>query len=273
MTGIYDNLRDFPFRRKGGGDLEHTLGLDRTQSLTMLALDKIVANPEQPRRYFSPAKFEELVASVRERGVLQAIRVREIKTNDTYEIIAGERRWRAAKEAGLSEIPALIVRDQAPEQAFVDALIENVVREDLNPIDRAEALARIRVHLGARSWDELAQSKRVGLSRRQIFHLLGLTSLPEQVKDDIRAGQLTEKHGRALRVLRGTPDLFERAYERIKAESLSGDDALALVKELQAGSPASSSRRTFRVTYRTDAELTKLLAAKLRQLRSEQRAS
>src|SRR6478736_5499908 len=97
-SGAFDNLRDFPIRRKAGLNLERTLGLDRTQSLMMLSIDKIVANPNQPRRYFSPAKMEELIASIRDRGILQPIRVREIKTNETYEIIAGERRWRAAKE-------------------------------------------------------------------------------------------------------------------------------------------------------------------------------
>ena len=266
---VFDNLRDFPIRRKSASDLEHTLGLDRTQSLTMLAIDKIVPNPDQPRRHFSPSKMEELVNSVRERGVLQPIRVREIKTNETYEIIAGERRWRAAKEVGLTELPAIIIREQTPDQAFIDALIENVVREDLNPIDRAEALVRVRVHLGAHSWDELAQSKRIGLSRRQIFHLLGLSSLPDHVKDDIRAGILTEKHGRALRLLKDQPELLDRAHERIRAKRLSGDDALQLVKDMARGAETSTAPKVFRVTYRNDAELISLLESKLRRLKKE----
>jgi ParB family chromosome partitioning protein len=269
MTNVFDNLKDLPIGRRSTSRLEATLGLNRTQALTMLPIDRIVPNPEQPRRHFSPSKMEDLVTSVRERGVLQAIRVREIKTQETYEIIAGERRWRAAKEAGLTEIPALVVRDQTPEQAFVDALIENVVREDLNPIDRAEALVRVRVHLGARSWDELAQSKKVGLNRRQIFHLLGLTSLPESVKDDIRSGALTEKHGRALRSLKDEPQLLDRALDAIKSRRLSGDEALQLVKELRDGTEITGAPHVFRVRYRTEAELIAILETKLSALRAD----
>jgi ParB family chromosome partitioning protein len=146
------------------------------------------------------------VLSIRERGVLQPIRVREIKANESYEIVAGERRWRAAKEIGLAEIPAVIVHDQTPEQAQVDALIENVVREDLNAVDRAEALAQLRVNLGSPTWDELAS--RIGITRRQVHNLLGLTTLPTAVQEDIRQGALTEKHGRALRLLRSQPKLL-----------------------------------------------------------------
>src|SRR5205085_1366941 len=98
------------------------LGIDRVQSLTMLAIDKIAPNPDQPRRHFSQAKLDELALSIRERGVLQPIRVREIHTNSEYEIIAGERRWRAAKAAGLTEMPVVIVRDQTRDQAYIDAL-------------------------------------------------------------------------------------------------------------------------------------------------------
>lgn len=250
--------------------LGRTLGLDRSESLTTLALDKIVPNPNQPRRHPSEAKLEELTLSIRERGILQPIRVREVKTNEQYEIIAGERRWRGAKAAGLTEIPAVIVREQAPDQAYIDALIENVVREDLNPIDRAEALVQIRVNLGLRSWDEVGKVGHVGLSRQQIYNLLGLTTLPDVVQADIRTGVLTEKHGRALRLLTKTPKALEKAHHEIKAKKLSGDAALDLANALRKGE-AKKAPHVLKIPYRSDAELIAALEAKLRELRRSNR--
>jgi ParB family chromosome partitioning protein len=248
------------------------LGFEKQQLMALLNVEKIVPNAGQPRRHQSARKFADMVLSVRERGVLQPIRVRELPSDGQYEIIAGERRWRAAREVGLKEIPAVIVRDQSPEQAYIDALVENVVREDLNPIDRAEALGRIKVHLGARStWDEVASSGMLGISRRQIFHLLGLTTLPEAVKDDIRNNVLTEKHGRALRLLRDNPPLLERAHEEIRQKKLSGDDALVLVRELKKDAPVAE-RQVLKIYYRSNQELISALEEKLQDLRSQSHA-
>ena len=262
-----ESLRKLTFPQQARTSLGHTLGLERQQSLAILAIDKVVPSREQPRRHISPRKLEELTLSIRERGVLQPIRVREIKTNAEYQIIAGERRWRAANAAGLREIPAVIVRDQTPEEGYIDALVENVVREDLNPMDRADALSKIKVHLGALStWDDIAASGMLGISRRQIFHLLGLTALPDPIKEDIRCNALTEKHGRALRVLRDEPELMHQAYEAIKTSRLSGDDALNFVREFRKSSQLPP-RKLLKIRYRTEAELMAALEAKLKELK------
>jgi ParB family chromosome partitioning protein len=261
-----EGLRKLTFPQKARTSLGNTLGLERQQSLAVLAIDKIVPSRDQPRRSISPKKLEELALSIRERGLLQPIRVREVKTNAEYEIIAGERRWRAASTVGLTEIPAVIVRDQTPEQGYIDALVENVVREDLNPMDRADALSKIKVHLGALStWDDIAASGILGISRRQIFHLLGLTTLPEPIKEDIRCNTLTEKHGRALRVLKDDPELIQKAYTEIKARKLSGDEALGFVKDLKRSSQLLP-RKVLKISYRTEAELIAALEAKLNDL-------
>jgi ParB family transcriptional regulator, chromosome partitioning protein len=234
-----------------------------------LSVDRIIPNAEQPRRHQSARKFADLVLSVRERGILQPIRVRELPDGGQFEIIAGERRWRAAREVGLKELPAVIVRAQSPEQAYIDALVENVVREDLNPIDRAEALGKIKVHLGAQStWDEVAASGILGISRRQIFHLLGLSTLPEAVKDDIRSSILNEKHGRALRTLRDNPVLLERAHNEIKEKKMSGDEALLLVRKLKKDS-SLVAQRVLKIYYRTNEELISVLEEKLQHLRTQ----
>jgi len=267
-----DGLRKLSVPQKARTTLESTLGFEKQQLMALLNVEKIVPNVGQPRRHQSARKFADMVLSVRERGVLQPIRVRELPSDGQYEIIAGERRWRAAREVGLKEIPAVIVREQSPEQAYIDALVENVVREDLNPIDRAEALGRIKVHLGARStWDEVASSGMLGISRRQIFHLLGLTTLPEAVKDDIRNNVLTEKHGRALRLLRDNPPLLERAHEEIRQKKLSGDDALVLVRELKKDAPVAE-RQVLKIYYRSNQELISALEEKLQDLRSQSHA-
>jgi len=155
---------------------------------------------------------------------------------DGYQIIAGERRWRAARQVGLREIPAIIA-EADDDEAFIEALIENIQREDLNAVDRGQALKRLRVHLGARSWEEVGTI--IGIHRRHVYHLLNVTKLPKAIQEDIRVGDLIEKHGRALLRLRGHPDLQVHLWQRIHAEGLSGDAAVAAAKTLQlaAGTP------------------------------------
>lgn len=261
-----DKLETLDMGIKARAGLGEALGLERGQSLSNLAIDKIFSNPDQPRRRHSPVKLEELTNSIRERGVLQPIRVREIKTNTEYQIVAGERRWRAAIAAGLKEIPAVIVRDYGAAQAYIDSLVENVVREDLNPIDRAEALVRLKVHLGALSWDEVANSTMVGIGRRQIFHLLGLTTLPDSVKAEIQTGVMSERHGRALRLLHRQPEAMESLRREIKEQGLSGDQAMERAQSVRKGR-AHGQPLTFKVVYRSKYELIAALETKLRELR------
>jgi len=263
---LVNALSSYRFNAEGASEqVAIEEGLSRRQSQTTLPLSIIRPNPNQPRTRFSQEKLEDLVLSIRERGILQPIRVREIKINAEYEIIAGERRFRAATELGLKEMPVVIVRDQTDQDAFIDALAENINREDLNPIDRANALVKLRENLGSHSWEEVGKMKAIGISRRQITNLLGLKSLPESIQDDIRTGVLTEKHGRALKTLSPQPELLTKAWKHIKAKKLSGDDTLAYVREVKRGTPRE---RTFKVTYRTDRDLIRTLEKKLRELRS-----
>ncbi len=155
---------------------------------------------DQPRRAIEPEGLEELTSSIRGCGVLQPIRVRPL--GDRYQIVAGERRWIAAQRAGLKEIPALIA-EVDDDRAFIEALIENTQREDLNAVDRARALKRLRVTLGLRSWEEVGVC--IGISRVHVHRLLNITRLPGAIQEDIRVSDLTEKHGRALLRLRRHP--------------------------------------------------------------------
>jgi ParB family chromosome partitioning protein len=191
-------------------------------------------NRDQTRRSVKRSSMEELVESVREHGVLQPIRVR--RRGPRYEVIAGHRRVMAAAAAGLETVPAVVV-EATDHQALIEALVENIQREDLNPLERGEALRRLRTNLGAKSWEEVGRA--IGISRRHVYHLLNVTALPEPIREDIQAGTVSEKHGRALLRLRDHPELQLRLWQRITAERVSGDEALGLAREL-IGSPGGA---------------------------------
>jgi ParB/RepB/Spo0J family partition protein len=190
----------------------------------------IDARPDQPRQRIGGSSLRELTESVRTHGILQPIRVRP--RGQRYEIIAGARRWSAARDAGLQTIPAVVV-DVGDDEAYVEALVENVQREDLNAVDRAHALMRLRVSLGIQTWEEVGNL--IGIRRAHVYRLLNTTKLPEVIRDDIRHGALSEKHGRALLSLRAQPSQQLALWDRIRTEHLSGDDAIRL---------ASSYRRS-----------------------------
>lgn len=220
--------------KKPTGEISQIVGLQPPgvailPNAKLISLELIEPNPNQPRKFFSQKTIEELAASIKERGIIHPIKVRP--KENKYEIITGERRLRAAYLAGLKEIPC-IVSEQNDAESYIDSLIENIQREDLNPLDRAEALRHLRVHLGAHSWEEVG--KRVGLKRRHIYHLLGLAELPEEILKDIRSGALTEKHGRALKQIMKDRNLLNEVTELIKKEGLSGDETLLLVKILKS---------------------------------------
>lgn len=153
----------------------------------------------QPRRFINEEDLQELAASIKKHGIMQPIVIRPIEdATYEYEIIAGERRWRAAQIAGLSEVPA-IVRDLSDQVAIALALIENIQRQDLNPIDQAMALQRFHEEFGL-SHQEIAET--VGKARTTVSNLLRLLSLADPIKDYIQLGQLDMGHARAILTLR-----------------------------------------------------------------------
>jgi ParB family chromosome partitioning protein len=158
-----------------------------------LPIDLVRPNPGQPRTSFDPASISTLAASIADAGIVQPLIVRPLP-DGRYELIAGERRWRAAREAGVATVPA-IVRDEAEAQSLQTALIENMAREDLNPVDEARACAALVEDLGL-SKEELA--RRLGRSRSAISNLIRLLDLPDEALDLLASGELSEGHGRAI---------------------------------------------------------------------------
>jgi ParB family chromosome partitioning protein len=179
--------------------------------LRELRIDLIKPNPNQPRKRFDADSLSGLASSIEASGVVQPLLVRPLP-DGSYELIAGERRWRAAQQAGLEKVPAIVRESERAERLQV-ALIENVVREDLNPIDEARACAALVEDLGL-SKEELA--KRIGRSRPAVSNLIRLLELPDDALALLESGELTEGHGRTLLGLRGNDARRRLAREAAK---------------------------------------------------------
>jgi ParB family transcriptional regulator, chromosome partitioning protein len=173
-------------------------GPGAADELRELPIELIKPNPEQPRRRFDPESMQVLVASINASGLVQPLLVRPL-ADGSYELIAGERRWRAAQEVGLEHVPA-VVRETGDAERLQTALIENMVREDLNPVEEARACAALVEELDL-SKEEVG--RRVGRSRPAISNLIRLLDLPDEALELLKSGELTEGHGRAILQLRG----------------------------------------------------------------------
>jgi ParB family chromosome partitioning protein len=193
-------------------------------------IEEIKPNSEQPRKKFSIEKLEELAASIREKGIIQPLVVR--KQQEHYEIVAGERRWRAAQRAGLREVPVVIL-DVSDDAALEIALIENIQREDLNVIEQAEAFHSLieKFHL---SQEEMA--RRVGKDRSTVANSLRLLKLPPEIKNDILDERLTMGHARAILSLESI-ELMGQARQEILSKHLSVRETENLVKRLKSKRP------------------------------------
>jgi ParB family chromosome partitioning protein len=206
------------------GDMAAETSVDRPRGQRRLPTAALRPNPRNPRRAFPNAELDELVASLRERGIIQPIVARPVQgATDVYEIIAGERRWRAAQRAGLHEVPVVIIEANDAE-ALQLAIIENVQRADLNPLEEAEGYRALIEEFG-NSQDEIA--KIVGKSRSHVANTLRLLKLPEAIKSYIHAGKLFAGHAR---MLIGQPDA-ERLAEEIVAHGLNVRQVENLARE------------------------------------------
>ena len=206
------------------GDFDE--GSQEENGLKKLPLHKIEPNPDQPRRDFDPEELEELAESIQTHGVIQPLTVREMP-NGYYQIIAGERRWRASRLAGLEEIPAVII-EADDKKAMELALIENLQRSDLNPVEEANGYDSLIREYGLTQEEAAA---RVGKSRPAVANALRLLSLCEGVLDKVRSGELTAGHARAILQLKSEKKQLEAA-QKISALGLSVRQAEMLCKNM-----------------------------------------
>ena len=199
----------------------------KTMSIVELDLSLLQPNPLQPRGLISPESLTDLVNSIREQGILEPIVVAE--TPAGFQIIAGERRWRAAKILGLGKVP-VVVKQTTPQQMLEMSIVENVQREDLNPIERAQAYKRLIDEFNL-SVTEVA--KRVGKSLPYISNTIRLLTLPDAIKDALAAGVITEGHVRPL-ISIGDPKLMLQAFKKILVEGISVRGAEDVARQVKA---------------------------------------
>ncbi len=226
-----------------------------------LPIASIVANPRQPRKAFDDNSLRDLAASLKRSGLLQPVVVR--RHGQQFQIVVGERRWRAARLAGLSHIPA-VVRDTTDAESLELALVENLLREDLNPMDEAEGYQRL---LGEFDWTQEELGQRIGKDRSSVANCLRLLKLPGVIQDDLRAGRLTMGHARALLSLDSPADQLKLRSE-ILAHSWSVRATEAGVQRKQRQAPRRAGRRSAELTALEDS-LRESLATRVRLVGTE----
>jgi len=206
------------------------------KSVFSCAIEKLSPQKGQPRQHFAKDKIEELAASIKEHGLLEPIVVRRVAGHDKLEIIAGERRWRASQKAGLKEV-LVVVKDVSPKSAFELALIENVQREDLNPVELAEALDRLTREHG---YTQETLAERLGKDRTTVANSLRLLKLPPTVRTRVISGELSEGHARAL-LGAPTPAKIEELADKVVRGRLSVRAAEALVRQARSKSTGNGA--------------------------------
>jgi ParB family chromosome partitioning protein len=168
------------------------MGMEETKALLSCGIEEIVPNRSQPRKHFDESKLQELAASIKEKGILEPLIVR--KVDQGYEIVVGERRWRAAQKAGLREVPILI-KEIGERESLELSVIENLQREDLNPLEEAEAFKRLTEEFGFNQGD---LATRIGKDRTTVANALRLLKLPAEVKNQLLQNHITSGHARAI---------------------------------------------------------------------------
>lgn len=214
-----------------GDDTSEDSVVQDVRSLRHMPIDLLKASPNNPRKHFADSELEDLARSIRDKGLLQPIVVRPLATGE-YEIVAGERRWRAAQRAGIHDVPVLI-RELSDGEALEIALIENIQRSDLNPLEEARAYGLLMEQFSY-TQQQLADS--IGKSRSQIANTMRLLNLPESVRKEIEAGHLTAGHARALVATDSPAELADKIIKL----GLSVREAEGLARDAASPKPAKA---------------------------------
>lgn len=226
-----------------------SVGVTDLVEAKQVRLDRIEPDPNQPRREFDDDALDELAASIRAEGVLQPIAVRYDEERDVYVILHGERRWRAARRAGLTAIPA-ILRDVPEERRLLQQLMENIVREDLNALDRAAALRALKAQMDDAPWERVAEA--VGIRRSRLFQLLGTEKLSPAFQDALRQGVISEKQTRSVQPL--DPEIQEELGARLMTGELAAANIDAIARSLRRATSVDEARAALDSHQRSPAD-------------------
>ena len=201
-----------------------------------VSVDRISPNPHQPRQFINHKQLQELADSIEEHGLIQPLVVTQVGAS--YQLIAGERRWRASQLAGLSSVP-VIIKETTPQQMLELAIVENIQRADLNPLEEAQAYAQLMEEFGL---TQEVVAERVGKSRTAVANTVRLLNLPEQIKEALAADQITEGHARALLGLKKERDQLNM-LATIIGKGLNVRQTETLVRQMVTGDTAAKPKR------------------------------
>lgn len=207
------------------------------ESVFWIETDKIRPNPQQPRREFDEQALKGLAESIREYGILQPLVVSRVESETpegqtvAYELIAGERRLRASQLVGLAQVPAIIRREESDKIKLELALVENVQREDLNPLERAHAYKKLMENFGMLQREI---GERIGKSREAVANTLRLLTLPSEIQESVERGKISEGHARALLTIARQPEEQQRAFQSVVARGLSVRDTERMTRRIAA---------------------------------------
>ena len=261
---------------RGVGALLPEDAAETEEKFFLCDIDKISANPHQPRSYFDEDKLQQLADSIREKGIIQPLLVTRGKGN-RYTLVAGERRLRAASLAGLDEVPVVLMEETGANESLELALIENIQRHDLNPIEEAAAYARLMDEFQL-TQEEVA--RKVGRQRSTVTNVLRLLALPSALQEDVARSRITEGHARVLLRLKDQPERLQEVRDRIVNEELSVRAVERLCRQKPAGqaparreAPSAAQSEELPPTYCAAVvnQLTNHLNAKVRLVQQGQR--
>ena len=261
---------------RGVGALLPEDAAETEEKFFLCDIEKISANPHQPRSYFDEDKLQQLADSIREKGIIQPLLVTRGKGN-RYTLVAGERRLRAASLAGLDEVPVVLMEETGANESLELALIENIQRHDLNPIEEAAAYARLMDEFQL-TQEEVA--RKVGRQRSTVTNVLRLLALPSALQEDVARGRLTEGHARVLLRLKDDPERLQEVRDRIVNEEMSVRAVERLCRQKPAGqaparreAPSAAQSEELPPTYCAAVvnQLTNHLNAKVRLVQQGQR--
>lgn len=231
--------------------------LQSTEKIHKVPIDKVVPNPDQPRKVFDETALSELAASIKAHGIVQPLVV--TRAGDKYRIVAGERRWRAAKQAGVSEVPA-VVRSLKEIEELEIAIIENVQRVDLSPLEQALSIERLHDQFSM-SYSDIA--RRLGRAVSTIHNTVRLLQLPDAAKQALRSSEITEGHARAILALRGQLDKQEELLHEIINKGWSVRQAEQFVVALRSSGDDAQSPKTVKKHMAASNQDTERLAKRL----------